>query len=176
MKRAINLGSGDHHFESTDEIEWLNMDLDDRDGKVEIAGDVSKPLPFPSEMFDIMVASHIVEHIEMSIVSDVIKEWMRCLKKDGYLIITVPNSRALAERYVTKDIEHFIFAINMTGPYHGKDTDHHSWCYDYDELFDRVKNFDCKILTFDNMPKELDNKVALDWWILSIIIKHKQNE
>jgi predicted SAM-dependent methyltransferase len=112
------------------------MDLDDRDGKVEVAGDVSKTLPFENETFDIMVASHILEHLEMSIVKDVIKDWMRCLKKDGKLIITVPDSRALAERYITRDIEHFIFAINMTGPYHGKDTDHHSWCYDYEELAD----------------------------------------
>jgi predicted SAM-dependent methyltransferase len=174
-KLGINLGCGDHHFDSNSDIEWINMDLDNRDGKVEVAGDVSKKLPFPNEMFDIMVASHIAEHIEMSIVSEVIKDWMRCLKKDGQLIITVPDSRALAERYVTKDIDHFIFAINMTGPYHGRDTDHHSWCYDLEELTDRVKDYDWEFLTSENLPKELKNgMIALDWWILSIIVKHKQ--
>lgn len=173
MKKACNLGSGDHHFESTPEIEWINMDIDDRDGKVEIAGDVSKSLPFPAEMFDIIVASHIVEHVEMSIVSEVLKDWMRCLKKNGQLIITVPNARALAEAYVTSNINHFIFAINMTGPYHGRPTDHHSWCYDILELADRVKGFNWAPLTVENLPKELKDKVALDWWILSIVVKHK---
>lgn len=174
MKRAINLGCGDQHFDSTPDIEWLNMDLNPRDGKVEVSGDVSKELPFPAEMFDIMVASHLVEHIEMSIVSDVIRDWMRCLKKDGHLIITVPDSRALAERYVTKDITHFIFAINMTGPYHGQETDHHAWCYDYEELTDRVKDFSWEICTANKLKElGLEGKVAMDWWILALVVKHK---
>jgi predicted SAM-dependent methyltransferase len=174
MLKALNIGCGDQHFDSTDKIEWLNMDLDARDGKVEVAGDVSKELPFPAEMFDIMVASHIVEHIEMSKVSNVLKDWMRCLKKDGVLLITVPDSRALAERYITKYITHFIFSINMTGPYHGKETDHHAWCYDYDELADRVKDFDYEVLTHKKLEElGLVGKVALDWWILSLAVKHK---
>ena len=74
MNRGINLGAGNQHFDSTDEIEWINMDLNDRDGKIEVAGDVSKKLPFKDGEFDVMVASHIVEHLEMSIVSDVIDE------------------------------------------------------------------------------------------------------
>lgn len=174
MKKALNLGAGNQHFPSNQEIEWLNMDLDSRDGKVEIEGDVSKPLPFPAEMFDIIVASHIMEHIEMSIVEEVIKDWMRTLKKDGILIITVPNARALAERYITHDIDHFTFAVNMTGPYHGKLTDHHAWVYDAEELLDRVKNFYVEKLTSENLPAELkDGKVALDWWILGISVRHK---
>jgi predicted SAM-dependent methyltransferase len=175
MKRAINLGCGDQHFDSTPEIEWLNMDLDARDGKVEIAGDVSKELPFPAETFDLIVASHIVEHIEMSIVKDVIADWMRCLKKDGHLIITVPNARALAERYVTQDISHFIFSINMTGPYHGKETDHHAWTYDYAELADRVSdNFLFRELKEEDLETlNLKGKVAMDWWIIGIVIMHK---
>lgn len=174
MKKALNIGCGDQHFNSTEEIEWLNMDLDNRDGRVEVEGDVSKELPFPAEMFDIIVASHIVEHIEMSIVADVIRDWMRCLKKDGHLIITVPDARALAERYVTKDITHFIFSINMTGPYHGRETDHHSWTYDYDELADRVKD---NFLFRELKEKDLEvlglkGKVAMDWWILGMVVTH----
>jgi len=169
IKKALNIGCGDQHFDSTEEIEWLNMDLDARDGKVEIAGDVSKRLPFEDETFDIMVASHILEHIEMSIVKDVIKDWMSCLKKDGTLIISVPDSRALAERYITKDITHFIFSINMTGPFHGNPTDHHAWCYDEEELLDRLQGFKVEKLTANKL-KELgiEGKVAMDWWILSV--------
>lgn len=174
MKRALNLGCGDQHFDSTQDTDWLNMDINPRDGKVEVEGDVSKPLPFSDEMFDIIVASHIIEHIEMSIVTDVIKDWMRCLKKDGHLIITVPDARALAERYVTHDITHFIFAINMTGPYHGQDTDHHSWAYDYNELADRVKNnfLFRELKEKDIEMLDLKGKVAMDWWILGMIIMH----
>ena len=175
MKRGINLGAGNQHFESTDEIEWINMDLDERDGKVEVAGDVSKPLPFEDETFDIMVASHILEHLEMSIVKDVTKDWMRCLKKDGELYISVPNARALAERYVTKDITNYIFAVNMTGPYHSSTADHHRWCYDYEELADRVSDYDYEEVTHDNLTDVLRNdRIALDWWILAIKVTHKK--
>jgi len=176
MKKCLNLGCGDQHFDSTDKVEWINMDLDSRDGKVEVSGDVSKTLPFDSGSFDIITASHILEHIEMSIVSDVVKEWMRCLKKDGHLIITVPNSRELAEKYITRDITHFIFSINMTGPYHGKETDHHAWTYDEEELADRVKEFKHDTLTSEKLKElGLTGKIALDWWILARIVKHKED-
>jgi predicted SAM-dependent methyltransferase len=173
MKHGVNLGSGNQHFDSNEKIEWINMDLDERDGKVEVSGDVSKKLPFDDEKFDIMVASHIVEHIEMSIVRDVLKDWMRCLKKDGALYITVPNSRELAEKYVTHDIDHFIFSINMCGPQHGSPADSHKWSYDYEELSDRLTDFNCEVLTSNNLPIELKGKLALDWWILSIKVTHK---
>jgi len=174
MKKAINLAAGDKYFESTDKIEWINCDLSDRDGKIELIHDIAKPLPFPAETFNLIVASHCVEHIEMSIVKDVLANWMRCLKKDGQMIITVPDARALAERYITHDIDHYIFAVNMTGPYHGSAADYHRWCYDWDELTDRVKDFKFEKLTAENMPKELKDKIALDWWILSLIVTHKQ--
>lgn len=174
-KRGINLGAGNQHFESDESIKWTNMDLNDRDGKIEIAGDVSKKLPFKDGHFDVMVASHIVEHLEMSIVADVIDDWMRCLKKDGTLFITVPNARALAERYVTKEITNYIFAVNMTGPYHNSVADHHRWCYDYDELSDRVKKYNCNELSMqDIINANLEGKIALDWWILGVIVKHKK--
>jgi len=170
-QKAINLGCGDQHFNSDSTTEWINMDLDNRDGKVEIAGDVSKELPFAPETFDIMTASHIVEHIEMSIVPNVIENWMKCLKKDGSLIITVPDSRELAEKYITKDIDHFTFSINMTGPYHGSNADHHAWCYDLEELTNKVKNFNWIILTAEKLTElGLNGKIALDWWILGIIV------
>jgi len=174
MKKAINLAAGDKYFESTDKIEWINCDLSDRDGKIELIHDIAKSLPFPAETFNLIVASHCVEHIEMSIVKDVLANWMRCLKKDGQMIITVPDARALAERYITHDIDHYIFAVNMTGPYHGSVADYHRWCYDWDELTDRVKDFKFEKLTAENMPKELKDKIALDWWILSLIVTHKQ--
>lgn len=177
MKKGINLGSGNQHFESDQEIEWLNMDLSDRDGKIEVAGDVSKSLPFENEAFDIIVASHILEHLEMSIVTDVIKDWMRCLKKDGELYITVPDARALAERYVTKDISNYIFAVNMTGPFHNSVADHHRWCYDWEELTDRLKDYQYERLSQQNLTKVLQGgKLALDWWILGVKVTHKDEK
>lgn len=180
-KRGCNLGCGNQHFESNENIEWINMDLNDRDGKIEVAGDVSQPLPFENETFDIMVASHILEHLEMSIAEQVIKEWMRCLKKDGKLIITVPNGKALARAYINGKIDNYIFAVNMTGPYHNSVADHHRWVYDRETMIDRTKEFDYEIFCDneigiqepDLLPEETKGKVALDYWILGFIIKFK---
>jgi len=173
MKRGINLAAGDKIFESTPAIKWINCDLSDRDGKVNLIQDITKPLPYPDGHFDLIVASHCIEHIEMSIVKDIIQEWMRCLSPGGQMVITCPDARALAERYITHDIEHYIFAVNMTGPFHGSTADYHRWCYDWDELTDRLQGYGYCRLTADNMPKELKDKVALDWWILSVLAEHK---
>jgi predicted SAM-dependent methyltransferase len=174
MKKAINLAAGDKHFESNEQIEWINCDLSDRDGKMELIHDITEPLPFPDETFDIIVASHCVEHIEMAIVKDVLADWMRCLKKGGQMIITVPDVRAMAERYVVHDMIHYLFLVNMTGPFHGSSADYHRWGYDWDELTDRLNGFSYHVLTRDNLPKELqDGKIALDWWILSCLVEHK---
>jgi hypothetical protein len=63
----------------------------------------------------------------------------------------------------------------MTGPYHGSTYDYHRWCYDWEELTDRLQGFSFEKLTAENMPRELkDGKIALDWWIASVLVKHKQ--
>lgn len=173
--KSCNLGSGNEYFESNENIEWINVDMQTNDGKVDILADVSQKLPFEDGTFDIIVASHILEHIEMSIVSDVIREWMRCLKKDGKLYLTVPDGKELAEKYVTNDIDNYTFAVNMTGPYHTGVWDHHRWVYDWETLKDRTSEFNIqKLSTINDLPKYLyDGKIKLDWWILGAIISHK---
>ena len=172
--KACNLGCGNEYFQSTPEIEWVNVDMQINDGKVDVLADVSQKLPFEDGEFDVIVASHILEHLEMSIVSDVIKEWMRTLKKDGKLYLTVPDGRALAEAYVVKDIDNYTFAVNMTGPFHTGVHDHHRWVYDWETMQDRTKEFNMERLGGHNLPVYLaDGKVKLDWWILAAIITHK---
>lgn len=168
---GCNLGCGGEYFETNGEIKWCNVDMQTNDGKVDVMADVSKKLPFQNETFDIIVASHILEHVEMSLASDVIKEWMRVLKENGKLYLTVPDGRALAEAYAVRDIDNYTFAVNMTGPYHTGVHDHHRWVYDYETIEDRCKGFKVEKLTWENMGEEVKGgKVKLDWWILSTII------
>lgn len=173
--KCCNLGSGNEYFESNENIEWVNIDMQTNDGRVDVLADVSQKLPFNDGEFDIMVASHILEHIEMSIVSDVIKEWMRCLKKDGKLYLSVPDGRALAEAYVVNDIDNYTFAVNMTGPYHTGVWDHHRWVYDFETMKDRTKDFNIqKLSTAEQLTPEVRNgKMKMDWWILCVLITHK---
>ncbi|MEM2768727.1 MAG: class I SAM-dependent methyltransferase [Candidatus Aenigmatarchaeota archaeon] len=52
-------------------------------------GDINKKLPFKSESFDIIIALEVLEHTFNPFF--VLKEIARVLKRDGYVIISMPN-------------------------------------------------------------------------------------
>lgn len=56
-------------------------------------GDLDERLPFESESFDVVLASHIIEHVCNT--DGLIKEIYRVLKGGGYLIAATPNLAAI---------------------------------------------------------------------------------
>ncbi|MBD3164342.1 methyltransferase domain-containing protein [Candidatus Woesearchaeota archaeon] len=59
-------------------------------------GDIEKGLPYDDNYFDIIVAGEIIEHIYNTDLF--LKEIYRCLKNNGHLIITTPNTTSLNNR------------------------------------------------------------------------------
>ena len=57
----------------------------------DVVADITKPLPFADESIDTIVARHIFEHCVDSI--GCLRNWTAKIKKDGRLIITVPDER-----------------------------------------------------------------------------------
>ena len=55
----------------------------------DIVADVSKPLPIEPESYDTIIARHILEHILDPV--ECLRDWSKALKKNGRLIIAVPN-------------------------------------------------------------------------------------
>lgn len=53
-------------------------------------------LPFETEKFDIILSTQVFEHVEH--LDEIFKELVRCLKNDGYFIITVPFCYELHEK------------------------------------------------------------------------------
>lgn len=47
-------------------------------------------LPFENNTFDLIHCSHVVEHLEPQAFYDSLKEMDKCLKKNGYLVISAP--------------------------------------------------------------------------------------
>lgn len=80
----LNLGSGANKKQGYINLDWnLNSDPD-------IICDLNKiPYPFKENTFELIEASHILEHLDKPF--DVMKELHRILKPGGSLIIKVPH-------------------------------------------------------------------------------------
>lgn len=87
--KNLNLGCGEAIFLATPDMTWVNHDLDARDG-VEAAHDLEvTPLPWSDGEFDIIFASHVLEHIRGYI--PLVHELHRILKPGGTLVVKVPE-------------------------------------------------------------------------------------
>jgi len=88
--KILDLGCGSRKYKSNDaEDEVIGLDID-RNSEADVIHDLSKfPYPFENEKFDIIQASHILEHLDNPI--EFINEVQRILKKNGRLIIKVPH-------------------------------------------------------------------------------------
>jgi SAM-dependent methyltransferase len=67
---------------------------------VDYIADASKRLPFPDQTFDLIYASHIVEHIPWYQTADALREWVRILKSGGRLEIWTPDGLKIARAFV----------------------------------------------------------------------------
>ncbi|MBI3290676.1 methyltransferase domain-containing protein [Candidatus Falkowbacteria bacterium] len=86
----LNLGCGKIKKEG-----YINLDWDET-AKPDIKHDLNKvPYPFWSASFDLIEASHVIEHLDRPL--EVMKELHRLLSPEGKLIIKVPHfSRGFA--------------------------------------------------------------------------------
>lgn len=64
-----------------------------------VANAVSK-LPFPDRTFDVIYASHIIEHIPWYQLESAISEWVRKLKPGGLLEVWTPDAVKIAKAFV----------------------------------------------------------------------------
>ena len=70
-----------------------NLDGRDFEGVDHVcdANDLSK---FDDNTFDMVYASHILEHYPRNEVQDVLKEWVRVVKVDGLVRLSVPSFKS----------------------------------------------------------------------------------
>jgi SAM-dependent methyltransferase len=62
--------------------------------------DAGRPLPFRAGTFDLIYASHVIEHIPWYQVQPVLTEWVRTLKSGGILELWTPNGLAISDAFV----------------------------------------------------------------------------
>jgi ubiquinone/menaquinone biosynthesis C-methylase UbiE len=81
-----------------------------------IESDGTRALQWPDEVFDVIVSSHSLEHVEND--SFVISELVRCLKKGGLLLVNVPINEILNDpkhvrQYSSTSIESLLECHNL---------------------------------------------------------------
>ena len=126
-ERYLHIGCGDvilpKPFENLDTRDMVGVDH------------VSEafPLPFEDNTFELVYASHVLEHFTRGETQSVLNEWVRVLKPGGTIRLSVPSIEQLIQIYQkSEDIEYII------GPLMGGQT--------YEQNF-HYNMFDTKSLT-----------------------------
>jgi predicted SAM-dependent methyltransferase len=103
--RQLEIGPGLTRLEG---FETLNI----IDGKnVDYIADISSPLPFQNNSFDLIYASHVIEHIPWFLQKQLFSELNRILKPKGCLEIWVPDFSKIIEVVNS----YFQYGENLTG-------------------------------------------------------------
>lgn len=63
-----------------------------------------KKLPFANETFEVIYASHVLEHIPWHMVENTLKEWVRILRSGGQIEIWVPNGLKICKAFVDAEL------------------------------------------------------------------------
>lgn len=60
-------------------------------------------LPYPADSVDEIYASHVLEHVPLADVLPTLREWVRVLRPQGRLRVSVPNFRYIVDAYQRQD-------------------------------------------------------------------------
>lgn len=122
-KRFLDIGAD--YLNPIENFENLSID---KMPNIHYTLDASRKMFFKNNTFDLIYASHILEHIPFYKINETLKEWKRILKKKGTLYIWVPDGYKICKHLV----------------------DNEDYNYDYsnkDNYYECVNNKDPKIWT-----------------------------
>jgi SAM-dependent methyltransferase len=169
----LNVGSGQRRFGPG----WINVDLQVK--KPEQVPDVQargEQLPILNEAAETVVLHHVLEHYGCGEAVSLLQECWRVTQPGGRLLIFVPDMRALAQRFLNRQLDAFLFMANVYGAYQGSEADRHKWGYTDVTLAALLRSalgFEFLLRSYrdDRAPEGAD--IAWDWWILGVeCIKH----
>lgn len=160
----LNVGSGQRKFGAG----WTNVDTQSK-WDPDVVADAKHMPMFADGSAEMIVLHQVLEHFWVEDAKAVIGECYRILQPGRSLIITVPNTRELAMRWLRGEIDTNLFLINTYGAYMGDQADLHRWAYIGQTLADML--LQCAawrtVKSFDWRPIE-QASIAYDWWVLGI--------
>lgn len=92
--RKLEIGPGGHRIAGFETVNFMYA------RHVDYVCDAGKRLPFPDNTFDLVYASHILEHVAWYKTSEVLREWIRIIRPGGSLEIWVPNGLKICQAFV----------------------------------------------------------------------------
>ena len=92
----LHLGCG-----ATKKPGWVNIDL--AGANVDLAWDITSPLPFRDGAVDTIFHEHLLEHLSLTEGLSLVKECHRLLKEGGVLRVAVPDCKNYLTAYATGD-------------------------------------------------------------------------
>jgi 2-polyprenyl-3-methyl-5-hydroxy-6-metoxy-1,4-benzoquinol methylase len=78
--------------------------------------DLNKKLPCEDQLFDVIVAIEVIEHLENP--RAVVKEWKRLLRPNGLLIFSTPNNESIRSLLALIMRGHFVSFLDKDYPAH----------------------------------------------------------
>jgi ubiquinone/menaquinone biosynthesis C-methylase UbiE len=159
----LNIGSGQRPFAKP----WINIDCQHK-WNPDVLTDANSMPMFEDAGAEMIVLQHVLEHQRCGECAGLLRECYRILQPGGRLFIFVPDVRALAQRWLMRQIDDYIFFVGVYGAYMGDEADIHKWNFSFDGLAGLLKDIGYKTVSRIG-PMSLSNwDVSFDWWIMSV--------
>jgi ubiquinone/menaquinone biosynthesis C-methylase UbiE len=145
----------------------VNVDVQAR-WKPDVVADWRALPMFEDGSAEYVVAHQTIEHVGCDEARPFFKEAWRLLQPGGSLVITVPNLRTLAQRWLTHQIDDYTYFVNLYGAYMGEEGDRHKWGFTEASLAKDLR--ECgfgKVVRFD-WREIAGADIARDWWVLAV--------
>lgn len=94
--RRLEIGPGENPLGAG----WETVDVVPRSGVEVFAKWGTEPLPFADDQFDLVYASHVLEHVPWYLTGDALREAFRVLTPGGQLEVWVPDFSVIVEAYL----------------------------------------------------------------------------
>jgi predicted SAM-dependent methyltransferase len=105
--KALNLACGRSTKQSTEEIEWINVDSYERENKLDVICDLTKEFPFEKDSYEYIYCEHFIEHLDWFQGILFLNNCYNCLKEGGILRLVLPHYRKVFQKYVDNDFKFF---------------------------------------------------------------------
>ena len=89
----LHLGCGKRYIPGYTHIDVVEYN------HIDIVNSIDRLPMIENNSCDVIYTCHVLEHFHRKIVGEVLKEWMRILKPDGILRISVPDMQSLLKIY-----------------------------------------------------------------------------